>query len=57
MHSRYSNSIKLHASDLKELISMQVLKKFLASQHKTYKLKGSDLSSILDISYLLNFSM
>jgi len=38
-------------------MSMQVLKKFLARQHKTYKLKGSDLSSILDISYSLNFSM
>ena len=57
MHSLYSNSKKLHASDLEELTSMQVLKKFLARLHKTYKLKGPDFSSILDISYLLNFSM
>jgi hypothetical protein len=56
MHSLHSNSTKLHAADLNELISMQVLKKFLARLHKTYKLKGSDLSSILDISYLPNFS-
>jgi hypothetical protein len=43
--------MKLHLTDVKKLMDIQVLKTFLAKLHKTYKQNGSNLSSVLGNSY------